>query len=117
MHRPFKITTKLEINKNGVCFLNPRRIELLKLIQMKGSILSASKVIKMSYQQAWTIIKDLNAMAPLPIVVRHRGGANGGGASITPFGVQLIERYDKIQIRFNQSISDLDTDLQQLCTF
>jgi molybdate transport system regulatory protein len=117
MHRPFRITTKLEIEKNGACFLNPKRIELLKLIHAKGSILSASKAIRMSYQQAWTIIKDINATASLPVVVRQRGGTNGGGAIITQFGHLLIERYDTIQARFNQYIIELDDDLQQLCTF
>jgi hypothetical protein len=43
MHRPFKIASELEIKKNGACFLNPRRIGLLKLIHGNGSILSASK--------------------------------------------------------------------------
>ncbi|KAA6311095.1 Transcriptional regulator ModE, partial [termite gut metagenome] len=57
MYHPYKIVSKLEIDKNGGCFLNPRRVELLLLIRERGSILAASKELRMSYQQAWTIIK------------------------------------------------------------
>jgi molybdate transport system regulatory protein len=117
MHRPFRIATKLEIKKNEACFLNSKRIELLKLIHARGSILSASKEMRMSYQQAWAVIKDINATAPLPVVARQRGGVNGGGAVITNFGLNLMERYDEIQARFNNYIFELDDDLQQLCAF
>ncbi|MDR2859502.1 MAG: hypothetical protein LBV64_03815 [Mediterranea sp.] len=117
MYRPFKIINKLEIEKNGGCFLNPKRMELLQLIRMKGSILSASKEMRMSYQQAWTIIKDMNVTAPLPVVIRQRGGTNGGGASITGFGLNLMERYGTIQARYSQYLLELEDELQQLCSF
>ncbi|MDR1718927.1 MAG: LysR family transcriptional regulator [Dysgonamonadaceae bacterium] len=117
MHRPYRIANKLEIEKNHVCFLNPKRIELLKLIHSEGSILSASKVLRMSYQQAWMIIRDINYSASLPVVVRQRGGTNGGGAIITDYGQKLIERYDMLQAKFQSCLSDLDEELQALCTF
>jgi molybdate transport system regulatory protein len=116
MYRPFKIASKLEIEKNGACFLNYKRMELLKLIHTKGSILSASKEMRMSYQQAWTVIKDINATASLPVVKRQRGGANGGGAVITDFGLKMMECYDAMQLRYNQFIKDVDDDLQGLCS-
>jgi molybdate transport system regulatory protein len=117
MYKPFKIVTQLEINKNGVSFLSPKRIDLLKQIHVQGSILSASKDLRMSYQQAWTLIKDINSTASLPIVVRHRGGTNGGGAVITPFGLKLIERYEALQARYSQLLLDLDEEAQLLCSF
>jgi molybdate transport system regulatory protein len=117
MHRPFRMATKLEIEKNGAPFLNAKRIELLKLILVKGSILSASKALRMSYQQAWTLIQDINSTAPLPVVTRQRGGANGGGAVVTSFGLQLMERYEAIQARYKQFLRDVDEDIQQICAF
>jgi molybdate transport system regulatory protein len=117
MHRPFKITNWLEIEKNGGCFLNPRRIELLMLIHMRGSILSASKELRMSYQQAWAVIQDINAIASLPVVTRQRGGTNGGGAVVTPFGLKMIERYQALQARYSQYIQALDESVQEFCMF
>jgi molybdate transport system regulatory protein len=117
MYRPFKIANWLEIEKNGGCFLNPRRVELLMLIHARGSILAASKELRMSYQQAWGIIKDINAIASLPVVTRQRGGTNGGGAIVTPFGLKMIERYQTIQKRYSLFILELDDDVQGLCSF
>jgi molybdate transport system regulatory protein len=117
MHHSFKIANKLEIEKNGICFLNPKCIALLKLIRERGSILSASKEMRMSYQQAWTMISDINYLASLPVVVRQRGGINGGGAVITDYGLKLMERYEILLARFNQCLVDLDDDLQKLCIF
>ncbi|KAA6301759.1 MAG: Molybdenum-pterin-binding protein MopB [Candidatus Ordinivivax streblomastigis] len=117
MYHPYKIVSKLEIDKNGGCFLNPRRVELLQVIHERGSILAASKELRMSYQQAWTIIKELNATASLPVVSRQRGGAHGGGAMLTNFGIKMVERYVAIQRRYALMLLDLDDDLQQLCAF
>ncbi|GHT60774.1 hypothetical protein AGMMS50239_10370 [Bacteroidia bacterium] len=117
MYHPYKIISKLEIDKNGSCFLNPKRVELLQLIHERGSILAASKELRMSYQQAWTIIKDINATAPLPVVSRQRGGSNGGGAVLTNFGIKMLDRYAVIQRKYAQMLLDLDDDLQELCVF
>lgn len=117
MYKPFKIANKLEIVKNGACFLDARRIELLRLVQDRGSILAASKEMRMSYQQAWYIISDLNAAAPLPVVVRQRGGANGGGASITNYGRRLLSCYSDMNRRLEEYIASLDNDLQEMCRF
>jgi molybdate transport system regulatory protein len=71
----------------------------------------------MSYQQAWAVIKDINAIASLPVVTRQRGGTNGGGAVVTSFGLKMIERYQAIQARYNRYIMELDEDVQKLCSF
>ena len=96
MNQPFYITGDLEIVKNDQLFLTPKRIALLKLVKQKGSINAASKEMKMSYQQAWHFIKEMNEISPLPLVVRKRGGANGGGAEITKFGERTIREYDQL---------------------
>ncbi|MDR1938524.1 MAG: LysR family transcriptional regulator [Tannerellaceae bacterium] len=107
----------MEIKKNGACFLNPKRIRLLKLIHGNGSILSASKEIGMSYQQAWTVIRDINTTAPLPVVTRQRGGLNGGGALLTSFGLRMVEHYDRIQEKYNNYMAELEVDVEDICSF
>ncbi|MDR3194896.1 MAG: LysR family transcriptional regulator [Tannerella sp.] len=111
MYQPFKITAELEIRKHGFCFLNPKRIRLLKHIQTGGSILAASKELRMSYQQAWTTVRDINSTASLPVVTRQRGGANGGGAAVTPFGLKLIERFDLMQAKHDTYLKELEDEL------
>jgi molybdate transport system regulatory protein len=117
MYRPFKIASELEIKRNGACFLDPKRIRLLKLIHQHGSILAASKQNGMSYQQAWAVIKDVNTTAPLPVVTRQRGGLNGGGASLTGFGLKMVEHYDMIQEKYNNCLAELQADVENICSF
>lgn len=111
MHQPFRIAANLEIQKNGNCFLNEKRIELLKRINARGSILGASKDMKMSYQQAWAIVKELNTVSPLPVVTRQRGGTNGGGAIVTKFGFKLIEQFDEMLRLHTTYVTSLEDDI------
>ncbi len=96
MKNPFTISSSLEIEKNGMLFLNARRVELLKQIKSTGSMLAASKEMSMSYQQAWNYIQTMNELSPVPLVIRKRGGTNGGGAEVTRFGEDIIHRFEKL---------------------
>ncbi len=96
MSLQFYIEGNLEIVKNGRSFLTQKRITLLKLVKQKGSINAASKTMKMSYQQAWHFIQEMNEISPLPLVVRQRGGIHGGGAVLTRFGEKAICEYDRL---------------------
>jgi molybdate transport system regulatory protein len=115
MHQPFKFKAQLEISKNGICFLSSKRVELLQVIQSSGSILAASKEMRMSYQQAWTLVKDMNSLGSLPVVLQQRGGANGGGAVLTKYGLKLLQTYVEVQQKHQQYLSDLSSNLD--CCF
>lgn len=109
MRHPFTISSSLEIERDGVCFLNQRRIELLRRIEASGSMLAASKEMGMSYQQAWSYVQQMNLLSPLPLVVRKRGGTNGGGAELTGFGRKLIDSFEqmlKLHLEYSRKIGD-----------
>jgi molybdate transport system regulatory protein len=111
MHKAFKITADIEIRKNGKLFLDNRRIELLRRIRLSGSILAASKEMKISYQMAWTYIREMNAISPLPVVTRQRGGLNGGGAELTEYGHSLVGRFLSVRQKHEEYLSVLDEDM------
>jgi len=116
MKHPFFVKGDIEIVKNGECFLNAKRIALLKLIKEKGSINAASRDLKMSYQQAWHFIQQMNELSPLPLVVRQRGGANGGGADLTKFGERAVFEFEKLIEKHNAYREELSGKLW-LCSF
>jgi molybdate transport system regulatory protein len=116
MKHPFSVKGNIEIERNGECFLNVKRIMLLKLIKEKGSINAASKELKMSYQQAWHFIKKMNELSPIPLVVHRRGGSNGGGADLTKFGEKAIIEFEKLMEQNIAYREELSVKLW-LCSF
>lgn len=85
----------LTINRDGELFLGYNQIRLLKQVLKDGSIHAAAMNLKMSYQHAWHLIDKLNRLSPIPVVVRQKGGKDGGGCSISPYGKKLIQMYEK----------------------
>ncbi len=51
----------------------------------------------MSYKRAWDLVDEINKICGRAAVERQTGGKHGGGATLTPFGMSLIERYRRIE--------------------
>ena len=81
-------------------FLGKGRIQLLELIIEHGSISKSAKAMNMSYKRAWDLINSMNSQAISPFVITQTGGKSGGGAVVTPEGLQTIEDYKALQNRF-----------------
>lgn len=50
----------------------------------------------MSYKRAWVLLDSMNRAFREPVVTAAPGGAGGGGAVLTPFGADLLERYRRL---------------------
>jgi molybdate transport system regulatory protein len=77
--------------------LGPGKIRLLEAIGRTGSISQAGRSLDMSYRRAWLLVDDMNHCFREPVVTTQPGGAQGGGAALTPFGLELIEKYRSIE--------------------
>ena len=77
--------------------LGPGKIRLLEAIRDAGSISQAGRALDMSYRRAWLLVDDMNRCFREPVVTTQPGGAQGGGAALTPFGQELIEQYRSIE--------------------
>ena len=91
----FNMAAELAFYRESELFLGSMQIRLLKQVVIDGSINAAAKNLKMSYQHAWHILDKLNLLSPVPIVIRHKGGRDGGGCRISPYGMKLIRTYEK----------------------
>ncbi len=87
------------------------KAQLLELIRDTGSISAAGRAMGMSYRRAWLLIDELNHMFSQPAVESQRGGKQGGGAVLTPFGEALVERFRGMEQRFAAACAE---DLQWL---
>lgn len=91
--------------------IGPGKVDLLEQVKQSGSIAEAGRTLGMSYKRAWQLISTMNDAFKVPVVVTSRGGASKGGATLTPFGEDLLERYRRIQAETEMTVQ---ADLEHL---
>ncbi|WP_428023269.1 TOBE domain-containing protein [Arcobacter sp.] len=97
MKNKFDIDGNFWINKNEKAFIGKGRVELLKNIQIYGSISKAAKQMKMSYKAAWDSVDIMNKLSQEPLVTKVTGGVGGGGTVITTYAKEIINAYDELK--------------------
>lgn len=106
-----EVDCHISIKKDGTSFLSPVKTELLKEIVQSGSLSGAAKKMKISYQHAWTMIDEMNRVAPEPLVIKQRGGAHGGGAEISVYGEKILSEYRMIQAQVNKIVAQINVEI------
>ena len=102
---------KLSIVLASGARFGPGKAALLESIRDTGSISAAARGMGMSYKRAWMLIDSTNQAFETPAVAAPTGGHHGGGARLTEFGRDLLERYRRMEAR---SRADLADDLASL---
>jgi molybdate transport system regulatory protein len=91
--------------------LGPGKVRLLELIREHGSISAAGAAMNMSYRRAWLLADALNRMFRETVVETRHGGRSGGGAALTPFGIELVAAYRRMEADACARMAD---DIEQL---
>jgi molybdate transport system regulatory protein len=98
--------------------VGPGKADLLELIAQKGSISAAGREMGMSYKRAWSLVDEMNAAFAQPLVQSSRGGAKGGGASLTEAGQTVLNAFRTLETKMQTAgaqeiavISDLLLDM------
>jgi molybdate transport system regulatory protein len=73
--------------------IGPGKADLLEAIAASGSISAAARQMRMSYRRAWILVDTMNTCFASPLVVTEKGGADGGGATLTTLGKRVLRRY------------------------
>ena len=63
--------------------------------------------MKMSYRQAWQMVTDMNGFSKEPIVGITSGGKGGGGATVTPYGLLLLQTYRTMEQQLDDAAARL----------
>jgi molybdate transport system regulatory protein len=87
---------KLSIFFESGARIGPGKIALLESIRDTGSISAAARSMGMTYKRAWLLLDSINQAFTEPVVISAPGGAGGGGATLTPFGAEVLKRYRRI---------------------
>ena len=103
---------RIWIDTQEGAFMGYGRIELLEKIRDEGSLRKAALEMKMSYQQAWKMITQMNTRAGEPLVTLKKGGANGGVSQLTPFGEKAIEAFKDFNVAFQLFLEKYKAELE-----
>lgn len=89
------LSVRVDFGPRGA--LGPGKVRLLEAIERLGSIATAGREMGMSYRRAWLLVDSINQAFRQAVVEAQRGGKEGGGAGLTPFGREVVRRYRDIE--------------------
>ena len=67
-------------------------------IAASGSISGAARQMGMSYRRAWLLVDTMNRCFRSPLVHSAAGGSQGGGATLTPLGEEVLTLYKQMEL-------------------
>lgn len=95
--RPMQLEGRFWLDRDGKPFLGPGRVALLERIDACRSIAEAARAMGMGYKTAWDLVDAMNRLADAALVVRVKGGRQGGGTELTAYGRQLVATFRALE--------------------
>ena len=85
--------------------VGPGKVQLLEAVRELGSISAAARSMGMAYRHAWEMIDDMNQCFRSGVVTGTSGGRAGGGATLTPFGEEVVKRFRAMEKRARKAMA------------
>ena len=104
MRKPTKLGARLRVAIEPGIAVGPGKADLLEAIGETGSISAAGRRLKMSYRRAWLLVDEMNNDFGMPLVHAAKGGSQGGGASLTQAGDEVLIRYRNMERLCNDAV-------------
>ncbi len=108
------LKAKFWLELNSKCSIGLGKIELLKKIQKLGSISKAAKEMGMSYKHAWQMVEEMNSCFSSPLVVKKKGGLQGGGTTLTEKGKKLLEFFSNLDSELSSFLKQKEKELKRI---
>ncbi len=100
-----KLKPQIRIMFRKAIAMGPGKADLLRAIAETGSISAAARQMEMSYRRAWLLVDTMNQCFSSPLVETATGGSRGGGARVTEFGKDVLERYQRMESKATASVA------------
>lgn len=92
------------LTEDAIAF-GPGKAELLEAIHRTGSISQAAKSMNMSYRRAWQLVDTMNQCFQSALVETQTGGSHGGGAVLSEFGLQVLQKFRQMEQKAKQTLA------------
>ena len=96
---------RIRIFRRGEIVMGPGKADLLTHVAETKSLSEAARRMKMSYRRAWLLVDTMNQCFNFPVVETLTGGKAGGGAAVTDFGREVLQRYREMEAKATASVS------------
>ncbi|MEK6743183.1 MAG: LysR family transcriptional regulator [Nitrospirota bacterium] len=103
-HNELDVRSKIWIEVDGEPVFGRGRRLLLDAIDSHGSINQAAKEVGVSYRKALSHIQAMEQRLGIALVVRHAGGRNGGGATLTPEAREFLKKFESMEQGLRQFV-------------
>ncbi len=80
------------------------RYQLLREIQQTGSLKAAADGMKISYRKAWGDLKKAEELLGYDLLIRRRGGKDGGTSQLTEKAIKLLEAYEALHVKLDDAV-------------
>ena len=88
----------------GEGIIEEDRYKLLQLIKEKGSLKAAAEIMNISYRKAWGDLKKAEELLGYELIIRQRGGKEGGQSQLTGKAVKLLEAYHVLHTKMDDAV-------------
>ncbi|MFN3375019.1 MAG: winged helix-turn-helix domain-containing protein [Burkholderiaceae bacterium] len=96
--------TRFRVQIKHAIAIGPGKADVLECIAETGSIAETGRRLGMSYQRVWSLVEAMNRDFLEPLVNKQRGGAAGGGATLTPTGVRVLKLYRAVEAKAQTAV-------------
>jgi molybdate transport system regulatory protein len=87
------------------------RVRLLQAVAREGSITAGAKAVGLTYKAAWDALEAMSNLFGRPLLETRTGGRRGGGAHLTPAGVQVVEAFERLESEMARVLRVIEPDL------
>ena len=91
----------------GKKFFGLGPMTLLLKVKEYGSLKKAAEDMSLSYHKALNMVKAAEAGFGCSLMVKKIGGERGGGSTLTPEALRIIETYQAFETRLDQSAGQI----------
>jgi molybdate transport system regulatory protein len=92
-----EIKSKVWLEKDGKLVFGKGKALILRAVGETGSINKAAEKMNMSYRRAWSYIRSAEKRLGTALLIKSKGGKNGGGCVLTDYAKNLLEKFDKFE--------------------
>jgi len=92
-----EIKSKIWLEENGELAFGTGKFAILKAVGETGSINKAAKSLNMSYRHAWSYIRSAEKRLGQELLIKNKGGRDGGGAILTDYALNLLGKFERLE--------------------